>query len=173
MTDATMGNQQAKDVDIAWLAGIIDGEGSILICKNGHKGSYHGSNMSVQFYITNTCSNIISKSQQVINDIGVNCRIYTKQYKGANKWKDCFRIDVNKFSQLKVLLEAVLPFLVSKKGQAEIVLRFIDSRASKGRTPYDTDEIAMIDEFITTYRKGYLDKSISKASETKREASTT
>lgn len=171
MKDVTIDNQQAKAVDLAWLAGIVDGEGSILITKNGHKGNYHGHNMCVQFHITNTCGNIISKSQEIINSLGINCRLCTQDKGALNKsWKTAFRIDISKFSQLRILLAALLPYLVSKKGQAEIVLRFIDQRLAKGKTFYDKDDIAVIDEYINTYRRGYLDKAIAKASETKREA---
>ena len=173
MKDNTIDNQQAKAVDLAWLAGIVDGEGSILITKNGHKGNYKGHNMVVQFHITNTCGNIINKSQEIINSLGINCRVYARDYQGANKWKVCFRIDISRFKQLKVLLEALLPYLVSKDGQAKLVLRFIDRRLTKNRTPYEQEDIDIIDEYITKYRKGYLDKSIAKASETKREAPVT
>lgn len=165
-----MGDQQAKKTDLAWLAGIVDGEGSILILKNGHKGSYKGHNMVVMFHVTNTCGNIIAKTQEIIESLGVGCYIRTRENKGY-KWKPSFRLDVSKFAHLKILLEAIRPYLVSKHGQADLVLRFINKRIDKNRKPYDDEELGIIDEYMSKYRKGYLDKSVVKASETKREAS--
>lgn len=173
MKDVTIENQQAKATDLAWLAGIVDGEGSILITKNGHKGSFHGHNMVIQFHITNTCANIISKSQEIINALGINCRIYSKDRKGSDKWKPAFRIDISRFSQLKVLLTAIYPYLVSKHGQAELVLRFIERRINANRTPYAQEDLDILQEYDDKYRKGYLDEWVSKASETKRGTSTT
>lgn len=146
-----MDNPQAKSEDVAWLAGILDGEGSFLFLDNGHKGSYKGKNVVPVVYITNTCGNIIEYSVKVMQELGFNPRIYTKQYQAKSTWRPCFRIDVMKYSHMKILIEAVLPFLRGKAGQAKLILRFLNAREGRMRTHLDDECFAILDQYFEEY----------------------
>lgn len=149
-------NQQAKDTDLAWLAGIIDGEGSILLGSKGHRGKhlgYHGLQIGATIHVTNTCGNIISKCEEILDTLGVSFHVADKTTP-SNKTQ-VWRIDISKMSEIQTLLEAIMPFLISKIGQAKIVHRFVVRRQEKksgGRfLPYDDGDKAVIDEYYKDY----------------------
>ena len=156
MTNNEMGNQQAKDTDLAWLAGIIDGEGSILLGSGGKRGQfpgYHGLQIRATIHITNTCANIISKCEEILDQLGVSFHVADKTT--ASNRTQVWRIDIGKMEHTQRLLEAIMPFLVSKIGQAKIVHRFVvrrQNRKAKGLSgAYDDDDIKIIDEYYNTY----------------------
>lgn len=152
MIDETIGNQQAKDTDLAWLAGIIDGEGSILLGSKGHFGEYkgfHGINIGASIYITNTCGNIINKCDDVLKSLGINCRIAEKN--PTSRGHAVLRVELGKMSLIKILLESIMPYLVSKIGQAKLVHKFVSQRMLKGKKQYDEEDIAVITLFYDNY----------------------
>ena len=146
-----MDNPQAKSEELAWLAGILDGEGSFLFLDNGHKGSYKGKNVVPVIYITNTCGEIIDYSVSIMTKIGFNPRVYTKQYRAKETWRPAFRIDVNKYSHMAMLIEAILPYLRSKGGQARLMMRFLKAREGRLHTRLDDECYAVLDEYFEIY----------------------
>lgn len=151
-----MGNQQVKDTDLAWLAGIIDGEGSILLGSKGHRGEFPGYNglmIGATIHVTNTCGNIISKCEKILDALGVSFR--TSDKTTASNKTQVWRIDMGKMTHIKTFLTAVSPYLVSKHGQADIVLRFVTrrmARTSNGKAqPYDAGDKEVIDEYFSKY----------------------
>lgn len=150
--DNTIGNQQAKETDLAWLAGIIDGEGSILLGSKGHFGEFkgfHGINIGASIYVTNTCANIINKCDEIIRSLNVNCRIATKP--PTTRGHVVFRIELCKMANIKILLEAIMPYLVSKIGQAKLVHRFVTQRMLKGKKQYDETDLEVITAYYDEY----------------------
>lgn len=125
--------------DVPWLAGVLDGEGSI------YAQLMPGCNaMRINVKIGNTSKLMLEKAARIIENvtyrkhkIAVNQRTYTGHL--------MYCIEVSSNRAIKALLEAVLPYLTVKKAQAEAMLSYCTSRASnrhwgKGYTP---DELAL------------------------------
>lgn len=150
--DITIDDQQAKDTDLAWLAGIIDGEGSILLGSKGHFGEFkgfHGINIGANIYVTNTCGNIINKCFEIITSTGASCRIVSKA--PTSRGNAVFRLELAKMAHIKILLEAIMPYLVSKIGQARLVHRFVSQRMLKGKKQYDENDLSVIEDYYKAY----------------------
>lgn len=151
-----MGNQQAKSVELAWLAGIIDGEGSILLGSKGkankHPG-YHGIQVGATIHITNTDGNIINRCVEIISSLGVNCHIANKGF--TPNHSVVYRIDIGKMAHIKTLLEALMPYLIGKIGQAKLVHRFVSQRITKWEAglprKFGEDDLEVIDEYYKAY----------------------
>ena len=104
-------------INIGYMAGIIDGEGSFNIwpakCKS----------LNVSLQVANTNKPMIDK---LYNDAGVG-RVNRAQYKeGQNNW--LWYWSVSSRVQLSVLLPIVIPSLIAKKRQAQLVLKFCQRR---------------------------------------------
>lgn len=100
-----------NEKQIIYLAGIMDGEGTFYIGKcNGRFDS--------RLYIVNTDDRLIKWLHEHFGGLIYN-RISTKN----PHWKRKFEWVTNK-SQILPICEAILPFLICKKEQAEIMIKF-------------------------------------------------
>jgi hypothetical protein len=123
-----MGNQQERS--LAWLAGILDGEGSITVQV------YTLPDGRVRFTpficVVNTDHGILSEVARIfaelIGERGMTYCYATQQ--GTNK--PCQVVRVNGAPGCKAVLQAVLPDLRSEKRRnAEVVLAYIESRGKR------------------------------------------
>lgn len=117
-------NQQVTDTHIAWLAGIVDAEGSIGLYQNGNGTHY------VRVTITNT--DLLMKD--AIEAILEACSIAVYIQSGTQarkKWKPRWQMVFAGHTKPRALLELVLPYLVTKRREAELALEFIVSREAK------------------------------------------
>jgi len=120
-----------------YLAGIIDGEGSISISDNGPQGT-HGPRISVG-----------STSLKLIR--WLNDKICPAMYPVHSTnplGKKCIYIwETHKTGIVRDFLKTLLPFLIIKKKQAEAMLEFCECRAkSAWGSGYSKQEIQLINE---------------------------
>ena len=110
----------------AYMAGIVDGEGTITIIKCWNKKnqkSYFG----VYLNISNTNKNLINWLKKSFGG-------YIYKIKVPNpkpNWNDIYRWQIYRQSNLIKILEKIKPYLKIKKRHAEIVLEFIKLFDSK------------------------------------------
>ena len=140
-------NPQAKvsEIEKAWLAGIIDGEGSIRIDYPRKEGS-----CSPRVVVTNNDWAIIEKVADICQRL--DCNPHISQRKGKRSWtKDVLILGMTK---ILILLPAIMPYLTGKKEkQALIMYRFCSSRKgmdvnslpNRSRS-YSSEEIQMVYE---------------------------
>lgn len=112
------------EVECAYLAGLMDGEGSLTItehCRSDRPG-YIRRNVRVQIYNTNR--ELLIGIQQVFGG-----KLYCVR-RDCEKWKDQYVLTWAE-AQITQVLECVWPYLRLKKTQADILLRY---QATKMRT---------------------------------------
>jgi LAGLIDADG-like domain len=132
------GQSRANPRDVAWLAGIIDGEGCVSMAKTGTGGR----TFSPRLHIDNTSLKLMRKVQQVIADLGLKIpKISERRYQG----KITFKLQVIRIPDLRVLLNEILQDLTVKKAQAEEMLFFCESRLNKPKyhEPFNEREKAV------------------------------
>lgn len=146
MDDILIGNPQethgVSEADIGWLAGIIDGEGSISLAmgyiKNGRLN-----NMSPRIEIGNTDKELVEKFVKIVKSLG--CGIYmtlkkeslqsklVKAKEGKN-FKPIYYAKAVGFLRTKKILDIVLPYLTGlKRIRGELIIKFINDRLRKNR----------------------------------------
>jgi len=114
------------DVEKAYLAGFIDGEGCLTI-KNGGPNCPNG---RIQLNIYNTNEVIL---RYIRDKVGFGCvYVGTKEGKYNSKAKTCWRYEVAA-CQCFVLLSSLLPYLRVKREQAELLLQYGDSNKNEIR----------------------------------------
>lgn len=168
-----MGNQQETvlETEYGWLAGIIDGEGSISINKSiSHRTSIV---YCARVQVPNTNQMIIDKVRSIFDRIGAEGHTEKRQSQNI-KWKVCSIITLNSAKDIDILLPKIIPYLIGKKSHAEVLYRFVHSRlqrrlerkqtivfapngriASSGRSDgYNAEEISCYDKLVLLNKKG-------------------
>lgn len=99
--------------DLAWLAGIIDGEGSLQLKAKAH---------AARITIRATDRRMIERAQQIATALGVRSGLHRQKPYGLGKWP-VFGVEFSGRNILPLLL-AVMPFLVVKGEQAAVLLEY-------------------------------------------------
>lgn len=110
------------NTEAAWIAGVIDGDGCLQILENRPNKSAGGINPTFEatVSVTNTDSRITDKCHRLAD----GCVIGPVGRGKPGVWKPAYRWEVKR-QKAGALLHAVLPYLVSKRDQAVILLRLI------------------------------------------------
>jgi hypothetical protein len=112
------------DLRIAWLAGIMDGEGSFNLCiSHNISKSRKYPVVTTQVIITNTSLLIINAVHDLLNELGVTHKI-DEIYPKVRATRVCFKVRIWRRADVKTFCQYVLPYLTSKKRQAEICIEF-------------------------------------------------
>jgi len=149
---AEMGNPQERS--LAWLAGIVDGEGSVTaqayVMKNGSL------RITPFVSIGNTDEAIVLESKRIMDSLGVKNR-WTK-IESEKKWIG--RVDGEK--AVSVIIDALYDYLISyKKHNCDVIRKYIEMRHATRfkhdglgritRQPYTKDQIKLVSS-IRTHR---------------------
>lgn len=148
-------NTQVTDVDLAYLAGLWDGEGHIgIIYTRRRKGISHYATVAG---ICNSNADIIVKVIEILDGLKIAAHIEArKQTKPYHK--PSYFVKINKHVALKKLVETLIPYLVGKKGVAKLMLRYVNSRLKRTeadyRAPYTEKEISLYEQIKQLNQKG-------------------
>jgi hypothetical protein len=124
-------NQQATQEQLAWLAGIWDGEGTFTIsCSRRANGKV---SYAPQITLTNSCPLMINEIGKIVDYYGITSHLWLEDLR-TMKHKRCYHITMRKHEGLKKFMELVIPYLISKKAQAEILYRFVLKRMEYKRS---------------------------------------
>lgn len=146
--------REVSKEEVGWLAGIIDGEGSITFQKPKKPQKTGLKKIVYGVHIVNTCEEMIDKCIRIINafedgtgkPIEKKPKVYRIQAFKSNK--PCFQITIRKYSTLKNVLKAITPHLTEKRTKAEKLLNFVCKRKMHSRL---TEEAAK--EFLNYTRR--------------------
>ncbi len=120
--------------DLAYTAGIMDGEGSIGIARHKSKSCRRGYTLELYVQVT-------SSDEQL-------CEWLRSSFAGSmshsiNSVGNPMRHWIIVANQAKMFLKLISPYLRLKKSQAEIAIKFQDA---KKRRPFKSDEEVAIED---------------------------
>lgn len=125
------GNEQGSPTELAWLAGHMDGDGWIGIFKRMRSAEKRYYRYSASLAVMTTSDRNAERTRQVLDSLGVkyNDRTMTA-YVGedGSRRRAKWQIQMQSNLGVKVVLEAILPYLAEKRRCAEIVLDYIEWR---------------------------------------------
>lgn len=144
-----------QEKDLAYLAGIIDGEGSIDIRslppgKHRRNGSY-----SSIVVICNTNQLILDKVANIMSRCGIPH--YVSKTKVVGNRKPSQQIICAGPNRCFRCLWIIEPYLVGKKAQANLTMSFVWSRIGhpdKYHTPYTEYELSLVNAIRQLNKKG-------------------
>ena len=120
-----------RDVDLAWLAGIIDGEGCFSIYRVTRQDANFPS-PSACLTITNSNYLLLNRCKEILAALGIKY-LYSDPKNGHQRGRKVMRIRVKNYSSLRNLIELILPFLVGKAEQANVMFEFVSLAGQRGK----------------------------------------
>ena len=114
-----------KEIEYAWLSGVIDSDGYIGIYQKIQKQWDNRYISNPRVSISNTDLRMIKKISEMYFNMGIKFYYLLQKAKRYN-----MIIGVEGSGSCKKVLEKILPYLVNKKKQAEIALEYIKYKES-------------------------------------------
>jgi len=136
-----MGNQQERlEIDLAWLTGLIEGEGWIsLICyKSNQKNGKYTRALKGNIGVVNCDIVIMDKIKSILDNLDIKYRYnFRKAAIGSDgiSRKAKVEISVENQASLRKLANTIYPYMIGeKRHRVTKILEFLDIRASKPRS---------------------------------------
>jgi len=133
--------------DMAYLAGVIDGDGTITL----HKHKQYG-RATFQLRPRLIVSNTDLAFLRVIQKRHGGSIITHSPANGCRRASYLWRVFA--IGKIRALLMGVRPFLLVKHTQAALLLAFLDSRIERGRAPYSDAEFALFEAIRAANSRG-------------------
>jgi len=143
-----MDNQQGKttELELAWLAGFIDGEGCLDFQK-GYQKALKRDTYQPRVRINNTDIPTLNKVDDLLRRMMAGHYIYWRHPENK-KWKSSWDVEIVGFKKVQRFLIQINPYLYTKKEKAEMLLDFTNSRLSNedgsGKAPYSEKEVKLL-----------------------------
>lgn len=134
-----------SQLELGWFVGIIDGEGSITIRKQGPT-------FTPTIKMCNTSKKLIDKYCELLDTMEVSYHCYGRQKDGDRKYQ--WEVSVNGRPRVLKLLLLIADSLVSKQQQAYKVLEWIESRGLDLRGKYTEEQIKLISDIRNLNGRG-------------------
>lgn len=114
-----------KSTDLAWLAGMMDGEGCVGLYEYTTTKGYETRVIRGMVTVVNTHEPTMDKVAEIYDELGAVYYRRKVEHPKNPTWKNSFTIVVQNREGMTVVLEAILPYLVTKKEQAELCLQYL------------------------------------------------
>lgn len=161
------GNQQATltEAEIAWLAAIIEGEGSLsLSLWKRDESSGRKPKIGLKVNIYNTDAGIILKAVEIIEKLGARFHVREREQapmakRGGGIYAgngSMITVTVGHLESVYHLVRRLRPwFFGDKAPRADLIIRYLEQRFAKIEanggnwrgTPYDEGDFAIVSEF--------------------------
>ena len=127
--------KETSQLELGWLAGIIDGEGSVTVVKRGQC-------FVPVLKMTNTSKKLIDKYCEILDKLDISYQCYGRQKHGNRKyqWEVCVEGRPRVFKALQL----IKGLLVAKETQAEKVIQWIESRGVNLRGSYTEEQLQLV-----------------------------
>jgi len=168
-------NQPATPTEgeIAWLAGIIEGEGTLCMSM-WTRSSYavdRRPKIGLQVKIYNSDAGIIRKAASILEVLAVGFHLKEREMPpmpkpgGAGEYKPTapmLTLTISNLSAVRHVLLAIRPWLFGEKAaRADLMLQFLERRFAKyetkslgRRAAYDAGDVRLVLQFLKTGSRG-------------------
>lgn len=137
-----LGNQQER---IAFVAGLIEGEGTITISVLHNKSSRNGIRIRPMIVINNTSKELIDFTMDLLHSLDCAAYVYWRMQKSSPA--KIAAIQIIGYWRIKRFLDLILPWLISKKQQAQLVLSLCNRRCYvKSNEPYEDADFELAEK---------------------------
>lgn len=134
-----------RETDIGWLAGIIDGEGSLALAK-----SVRGTAYSPRLSIAASSQSLIDKFVRICRELGAPST-HTQRKIKSNKLSDKpqYQVQLCKRDELLSILRLVEPHLTEKQAFCRAILEFYEDRQPWVR--WTEEDVAWLKEIRSAF----------------------
>ena len=115
---------EIEEKDLSWLAGIMDGEGNIMV--SAKKASANDKRyLAPKVRVSNTDMRMTRKLSEIYFAMGLKYHFAIANLKNPYL-KTAISINITAQGSCRKLLKSIIPYLVNKKRMAEIVVDILD-----------------------------------------------
>ncbi len=154
MNRYTYERKEYSIAEIAYLAGIIDGEGSVYIgnfsCNPKTGSKYYQTNIEV----SNTDKNLID---WLSNIFGGRIYLYTHKQTPKNSRRTVYRWTISG-ERVTHVCELIFPYVVAKKRQVEIMIKMRETFKPKTGVIRGVQGIQILDAELLALRQSYFEE---------------
>jgi hypothetical protein len=119
------------DMDVAWLAGIIDGEGCITAKRCSERA------LNFRVTVETVSETMIARVRDILHQLGVEYRLEGPLWREKST-RPSIRVKVDKKHSVLRLCDLILPYSVVKKPELVLIKIYLDKAA--GRIYYSATE---------------------------------
>ena len=120
--------------ELAYFAGIIDGEGCLSLTSGKRRPEGHAVTRSTQIYVGNTDPRVIQWIHARFGgSIALRPSPHPERHKPLWRW-------LCSGANIEPVLRAVLPYLIIKREQATLILAYRQTMSMVGSNAFVTDE---------------------------------
>ena len=159
--DNPQGTLNVTDVELGWLAGMIDGEGAVAFSVYYRTEGMNTIRVKPQIIVSGTDKAMIERVADIVERLGVGVHFQTREQRflkpaasslaaGASKYRDLHLATVAGFKRVMKLLSIVNLHLTStKREKGEMMLQYMTARLEKtarhGRwATHDADDLRLM-----------------------------
>ena len=160
--------QTVSDLELGWLAGIIEGEGSIVLQVSKRMSRMQQIRLEPRVIITNTDMQIIERCSEILQKLGIGKWIMHKKPNNAKygalvgkSYKEIAYLHITGFKRVSKLVGIMRRVMAGeKKVRCEALGNLIFHRMAHGgkNRPYDEKDIELILKFLSLTRTRNFEK---------------
>lgn len=157
-------------IELGWMAGILDGEGSVVLVQNSTVRKADGRRAIVpRIYMSVADFEILEQYTTILTKWGISYT-YTKMKYNVDDgdWSPKVNINIHRYDAVVQLLEIVTPHLTVKRKRAELILDYTHWRQENYRGlqhRYGKVDTTLYDQeysYWNTYREIYAGRGKTK-----------
>ena len=141
---------------VDYIAGFFDGEGCISLSKaKSDRCKTRGYKICSSICLTNTSKEILPLFRRFLEYHNIGYYNFQLRNHKINH-KQIYRFEIYNKVEIKKFLILIKDKLIIKNSQAEIMLKYIDSRLSRGKKLHSKEELDMVDNIAILNNKSKL-----------------
>lgn len=134
-----LANQQGT---LYWLSGFLDGEGTISFMVGPQKRNSQRLRATPYVQLCNTSDIAFNECTKILDRN--NIPYYVARQKLNKNWKIVWKILVVGFNRTERILTLLCPYIITKREQCLLVLKYIRQRRNRKNFPFSEDDIQII-----------------------------
>jgi hypothetical protein len=123
--NAQLTEKKVNPIDLAWLAGFVDGEGTIGLTQEPERRT-----VRIQFTVGNTNEFVMDEARKITEAI-LGRSLHFINQKSHRGYRPLLVLRRGGFEDVRKLCLALVPYLRAKRRQAELVLEFLSLAPGK------------------------------------------
>lgn len=139
------------DLKFAWLAGLIDGQGTLVLAVQTTRSGTRSITARVAVYPQGRYTSEVIR--EVMALAGVRAAKSLTVERGG-QYRDQFEVRVQRYKDIQALCLACAPYSVTKATQWELMAEFVTSRLARLNSPNTPEEWHALEEMQKRNIKG-------------------